>query len=69
MQRKIIDFHLDQDDDWVAELDCHHGQHVRHSPPFINRHWVITKQGRESKLGQSLNCKKCDQSAEPDSWK
>ena len=22
---------------WVAELECHHGQHVRHRPPFFER--------------------------------
>ncbi|MGK0272950.1 MAG: hypothetical protein ACI88H_003626 [Cocleimonas sp.] len=68
MQRKITGFHLDEFDDWVAELDCHHGQHVRHEPPFVNRPWVITEQGRKSKLGESLNCKKCDECEEPDNW-
>ena len=68
MQQKITGFHLDEFDDWVAELACHHGQHVRHNPPFMDRPWVITEQGRESKLGETLNCKKCDENAEPDVW-
>lgn len=68
MQRKITGYHLDEFDDWVAELECHHGQHVRHNPPFINRPWVMTEEGRQSKLGERLNCKKCDEHAEIDDW-
>jgi len=68
MQRKITGYHLDEFDDWVAELECHHGQHVRHNPPFVNRPWVITEEGRANKLGETLACKKCDENAEPDTW-
>lgn len=68
MQRNITGFHLDEHNDWVAELECHHGQHVRHNPPFVNRPWVITERGRNSKLGETLNCKKCDENADPDIW-
>lgn len=68
MKQKIKSFHLDEFNDWVAELDCHHGQHVRHNPPFVNRPWVITAEGRESKLREVLNCKKCDENAPADSW-
>ncbi|GAA4363672.1 DUF3565 domain-containing protein [Kangiella marina] len=60
MKQPITGYHKDDHDDWVAELACGHFQHVRHKPPFINRPWVETRSGRESKLGQSLNCKKCD---------
>ena len=35
--RKIVDFHLDENLDWVAELECGHEQHVRHNPPFYPR--------------------------------
>lgn len=68
MKRKITGFHLDEFQDWVAELECHHGQHVRHNPPFVNRPWVITEDGRNSKLGALLNCKKCDDNEEADIW-
>jgi hypothetical protein len=68
MKRKITGYHLDDHMDWVAELECHHGQHVRHDPPFINRPWVATEQGRESKLGEHLNCKKCDENVAADIW-
>ncbi len=61
MERKIVGYHQDEQGDWVANLDCGHGQHVRHQPPFINRPWVTTEQGRRSKLGVVLNCVKCDE--------
>lgn len=68
MQRKIIGYHQDEHKDWVAELECHHGQHVRHQPPFINREWVTTAAGRNSKLGETLNCVKCDEGVAADEW-
>lgn len=66
MKQPIVGFHLDEDSHWVAELACGHFQHVRHDPPWIERPWVISEAGRASVLGQSLNCKKCDQGAPPD---
>ena len=66
MDRRIIGFHQDEHQDWVAELECGHYQHVRHNPPWINRPWVITVKGREEKLGCVLVCKKCDVGAPKD---
>lgn len=60
MQRRIIGFHRDTSNDWVAELDCFHGQHVRHNPPFAIREWTETQAGRERMLGTELQCPKCD---------
>lgn len=60
MDRPIQGFRTDEHGDWVALLGCGHPQHVRHRPPFINRPWVITEQGRQSKLGKVLNCVRCD---------
>ncbi|NJN82263.1 MAG: DUF3565 domain-containing protein [Caldilineaceae bacterium] len=60
MQQPIVGFHKDDQGDWVAELGCGHGQHVRHDPPWMNRPWVESELGRESKLGQALECKKCE---------
>ncbi|ALH94889.1 DUF3565 domain-containing protein [Acinetobacter equi] len=60
MRRKIINFSLDQENDWIAHLDCDHSQHVRHDPPWQNRPWVMTEIGRRGKLGSELNCKICD---------
>ena len=66
MERKIIGFHRDPRNDWVADLVCGHGQHVRHNPPFENRPWVVTEDGRASKLGVALNCVRCDALELPD---
>ena len=66
MHRTITGFRLDELRDWVAELDCGHGQHVRHRPPFVNRPWVVTESGRESMLGAALDCVRCDRMEWPD---
>ncbi len=59
MEQKIIGFHQDDDNDWVADLACGHGQHVRHNPPWSERPWVVTEEGRDQHLGAVLFCKKC----------
>ncbi|MFK5985729.1 MAG: DUF3565 domain-containing protein [Pseudomonadota bacterium] len=60
MNQAIISYHKDEENDWVAELKCGHFQHVRDKPPFINRPWVVSEEGRNSRLGFELQCKKCD---------
>jgi tellurite methyltransferase len=55
----VVGFQLDDDDAWVAELDCGHRQHVRHQPPWQRRAWVQTKQGRDDMLGTLLSCPAC----------
>jgi hypothetical protein len=66
MKQPIRGYHQDDADDWVAQLACGHFQHLRHNPPWVSRPWVITEQGRASKLGCELECKKCDQGAPAD---
>ncbi len=61
MKRKIVGFHQDERLDWVADLECGHGQHVRHDPPWTVRPWVVTAEGREGFLGVELDCKRCDE--------
>jgi hypothetical protein len=61
MQQHITGFHQDEEHHWVADLACGHTQHVRHDPPWQSRPWVTTPEGRASKLGQLLECKKCDE--------
>ncbi|RZU42776.1 DUF3565 domain-containing protein [Edaphobacter modestus] len=61
MQRAIIGFHQDEENHWVAELECGHGQHVRHDPPWMIREWVTTEQGRVSRTGTQLECRRCDE--------
>ena len=60
MKKSITGYRKDEENDWVAELQCGHFQHVRDKPPFINRPWVVTEKGRHSMIGYQLNCKKCD---------
>lgn len=60
MKRTITGFHRDPAEDWVAELVCGHGQHVRHKPPFFSRPWILTVEGRHSRLGVELDCVRCD---------
>lgn len=57
--RRITGFHQDEEGHWVAELECGHGQHVRHDPPWQNRPWVVTAGGRAGQLGQALACRTC----------
>lgn len=61
MKRKIVSFHQDEEQHWVARLECGHNQHVRHNPPWTSRPWVITPEGRAAAIGTELNCKKCDE--------
>jgi len=61
MEQPIVGFHKDDEDHWVVCLACGHNQHVRHDPPWINRLWVTTPEGRESRLGVKLDCKKCEE--------
>ena len=63
MKRRIKGFDIDEHGDWRAELECGHLQHVRHDPPLTTREWVLTKMGRDSRLGFELDCKHCDEEA------
>ena len=56
MERRVTGFHQDGEGHWVAELECGHNQHVRHDPPWECRPWVVTPEGRRSRLGMRLNC-------------
>jgi hypothetical protein len=60
--RKIVGFHRDDAGDWVADLECGHTQHVRHDPPWQSRPWVMTAEGRASRIGAELACAKCVES-------
>lgn len=64
MIRRISGYQQDERGDWVAELDCGHKQHVRHNPPLVLRSWVLTEEGRASRLGYELNCKRCDEESD-----
>lgn len=66
MKRAIVAFHEDDAGDPVADLDCGHGQHVRHKPPFVNRPWVLSESGRAGMLGRELDCLRCERMEWPD---
>ena len=57
--RRIVGFHQDDERHWVADLECGHGQHVRHDPPWQVRPWVTTPEGRSSRVGTTLSCRRC----------
>jgi hypothetical protein len=61
VERRIVGFHRDDEGHWVAELECGHGQHVRHDPPWQCREWVTTEEGRAGFLGRTLRCRKCEE--------
>jgi hypothetical protein len=63
-EQAIVDFHTDEQGDWVADLECGHAQHVRHRPPWELRPWVVTEEGRRAHLGQMLRCLRCDEERE-----
>jgi hypothetical protein len=57
---RITGFHQDEHGHWVAELDCGHQQHVRHDPPWQNRAWVLTAEGRQTFIGVTIECRQCE---------
>jgi len=57
--RKIVAFHQDECGEWVADLECGHRQHVKHDPPWQDRPWIETVDGRAAYVGHELRCKKC----------
>ncbi|MGA8593808.1 MAG: DUF3565 domain-containing protein [Bryobacteraceae bacterium] len=63
MERKIVGFHQDETGHWIADLECGHTQHVRHDPPWQERPWVLTEEGRTGFLGRKLQCKECARAA------
>jgi len=68
MDRSITGFHRDDEEHWVAELSCGHGQHVRHDPPFTERPWVQSRAEREARIGSALDCVRCDRSELPEDF-
>jgi hypothetical protein len=61
MQRAIVSFYQDEEMHWAARLECGHGQHVRHDPPWTVREWVLNEAGRAARIGSVLDCKLCDE--------
>ena len=68
----MVGFEQDEVGDWVALLECGHRQHVRHRPPWQERPWVVTEEGRRGRLGSPLECVECvsmdEQGGDPACW-
>ena len=58
-ESRIVGYHQDEEQNWVAELSCGHHQHMRHRPPFSERPWVLTESGRAAKIGHPISCAQC----------
>jgi hypothetical protein len=58
---RIVGFEQDDQGEWVALLECGHRQHVRHRPPWQERAWVLTEEGRRGCFGTPLECRTCDE--------
>lgn len=65
MNRAIVGFHRDEEGHWVVELDCGHGQHVRDTPPFVERPWVHSAAERRERIGGELACALCERAEVP----
>jgi tellurite resistance-related uncharacterized protein len=63
--RRILNFHLDGEGDWAAEMSCFHSRHIRHDPPFKEASWVLDPAGREARVGSDLECPLCDRAELP----
>ena len=61
MKQAITAFEKDDEGHWRAVLQCGHGQHVRHDPPLTLRPWVLSDEGRATRVGIELECKRCDE--------
>ena len=58
-QVTVNGFEQDEVGDWVMLLSCGHRQHVRHQPPFINRPWAVSEEGRRQHLDMVVTCTQC----------
>ena len=64
IERRIVDFRQEEEQHWVAELECGHTQHVRHTPPWQVRPWVLTTEGRAGRLGMRLLRRRCEEAGD-----
>jgi hypothetical protein len=58
-EQRITGFRQDLDQQWIAELECGHTQHVRHDPPWQVFPWVLHVEGRAAHIGTRLFCRLC----------
>jgi len=60
MERLITGLRNDADGQWIADLECGHSRHVRHTPPWEVRPWILDEASRRAHLGTPLECRRCD---------
>jgi hypothetical protein len=58
---RIAGYEQDAQGHWSAAMDCGHIQPIRHRPPYRNRPWVLTAEGRANHIGRPLNCRQCNE--------
>ncbi|MBL8605107.1 MAG: DUF3565 domain-containing protein [Myxococcales bacterium] len=68
MKRLVCRYRSDEEGYLVAVLDCGHGLHMRHRPPFELRPWTLTPEGRASRVGTEASCVRCDRFERPAEW-
>ncbi|MEM9459869.1 MAG: DUF3565 domain-containing protein [Myxococcota bacterium] len=66
--RTIVALGREGPDAVVLELDCGHRRHVRHRPPLSDAPWVADEQAAWSRVGQSIECLRCEQRQLPEGW-
>ena len=69
MQRTILQFEQDEEEQWRVVLDCGHKRHLRHDPPRENRPELSDPRTRESAVGKTIDCGRCVQRLPPDDMK
>ncbi|GJL83823.1 MAG: hypothetical protein DHS20C01_34570 [marine bacterium B5-7] len=55
----VSGFSQDSAGDYIIHLDCGHRQHVRHSPPWQERSFVIDGASRRARIGTTWDCPWC----------
>lgn len=60
IDRKIVAIETEPDGAVVATLDCGHRRHVVHRPPLASNPWILDAAEREARLGQRIECGRCD---------
>lgn len=58
---------MEAPDTCVVELDCGHARHVRDRPPLERHGWVREPAERAARIGQSIECGRCEQLQRPES--
>ena len=66
VHRAMTGFRRDEDGAWIAELSCLHSQHIRHEPPFWEAAWIEDDEERPRRVGQPIECPRCDRAELPD---